>query len=268
MIPLEKHPKFYSYPYTIDEADIILIGIPYREAHHRNTLLVRDASNWLEDNSISTPQYYSHLKICDAGDITSDTDIKEVLANLPKVKTPIFFGGPHVYTYHIVKALKPSTLIILDAHLDAKDEFQGEKLNSATFVRRIAEEGIVEKIVVIGARSYDEEEFQYVLDSQYIYPQMDYRLPKSEIEGDTIYLSIDIDFLDTSYITETPYPEAWGAGPNDLTNILRELSQSKYKVVGADVMEYLPRRGLHHEAKTVARIILETASVINYIRRK
>lgn len=274
MIPLYRGPKFYNYPHTLEEADIVLFGAPhepteaYTAKRIKNTSLLREASNWIEDNSLTTPQYYSSIKAHDAGDIQRGEDIERLIKTITiKKAQPIMFGGPHKYTYHVVKTLKPDTLIVLDAHLDLKKEFLGEKFSSATFLRIINEEDIVKKIIYLGVRAYEEEEKTYLDRSQNLILTTPKELNKLINNKDTIYLSLDIDFLDSSYISETPYPEPWGYTPQELIEILKTLVKEEAKIVGADIMEYIPLEGRHSEAKLVSRIILEIVSIINYLKK-
>ena len=272
MIPLNKQTKFYNYPYNLEEADITLFGAPYKPSEvytptrYKNTDFLREASTWIEDNSLSTPQYYSSIKVYDAGDIQDPNDIENLIKIITKNRgTPVMFGGPHKYTYYTVKTLKPDTLIVLDAHLDLKKEFLGEKFSNATFIRNLSDEKVTKKIIFIGARAYEEEEREYLDRDKNIVLITPNELSEYIDRNKTIYLTLDIDFLDSSYISETPYPEAWGYTPTDLINILKTLIKKKVKLVGADVMEYITLEGRHAEAKLVSRLILEVISTINYL---
>jgi len=279
MMPTEKRIRFYNYSNNLEESEIVLCGIPYEiENEHlplasqtkiRNTNFIREASIWLEDNAIATPTYYSKIKVHDAGDIKSIDDLIKFSELIKKMKkTPLFFGGPHVYTYYPITIYKPRTLIVLDAHLDSKEKYLGEEFNSATFIRRIYREKLVNKIIIVGARAYEEEEYMFVQEADKIIMCNPSELKEHIPTNEEIYLSIDLDFLDSSYISETPYPEAWGYTPHDITNILKTLVEKNVKVVGADVSEFIPIHTLHHQAALAARIILETAALIKYTSGK
>src|SRR5438094_10253253 len=55
-------------------------------------------------------------------------------------KIPLMAGGEHTVTKAAIDALPTDIgLVNLDAHLDLRDEFLGEKLSHATFMRRVAE---------------------------------------------------------------------------------------------------------------------------------
>ncbi len=272
MKPTQKRIRFYNYPYEYDEAKQILCGILYTAdtqptyiplTRTSNTTILREASTWIEDNSITTKGYYSQLKVHDIGDIINPQSIKEIIKEIVNENKQItFFGGPHKYTYYITNALIDTIginkLIILDAHLDLKKEFMGKKFTSATFLRKITEEGKIDKIIIIGARAYQEEEIKFAEKNNIDIINNPKKLTDSISKEDQIYLSIDIDFLDSIYISETPYPEAWGYTPQDIINIFKTLIDNNVRLVGADIMEYLPIQGNHTQAKLVSRIILET----------
>ncbi len=278
-MPTEKRIRFYNYSNNLEESEIVLCGIPYEiegeylplasQAKIRNTNFIREASIWLEDNAIATPTYYSKIKVHDAGDIESTDDlIKFTELIKKKMKKPIFFGGPHVCTYYPISIYKPRTLIVLDAHLDSKERYLGKDFNSATFVRRICRENLVNEIIIVGARAYEEEEYRFIQDTDKIIMCSPSELSEHIQINEEIYLSIDLDFLDSSYMSETPYPEAWGYTPHDLTKILKTLVEKKVEVVGADVSEFIPVHTLHHQAALAARIILETAALMKYTSKR
>jgi len=275
MMPTEKRIRFYNYSNNLEEAEIVLCGIPYEieneylplasQTKIRNTNFIREASIWLEDNAIATPTYYSKIKVHDAGDIKSVDDLIKFSELIKKMrKKPLFFGGPHVCTYYPISIYKPKTLIVLDAHLDSKERYLGEEFNSATFIRRIYRENLVNKIIIVGARAYEEKEYMFVQEVDKIIMCNPSELKEHIPTNEEIYLSIDLDFLDSSYMSETPYPEAWGYTPHDITNILKTLVEKNVKLVGADVSEFIPIHTLHHQAALAARIILETTALIKY----
>ncbi|HOJ43998.1 MAG TPA: agmatinase, partial [Syntrophorhabdaceae bacterium] len=87
--------------------------------------------------------------------------IKEIIS---QNKRFIAFGGEHLITLPIIKALKDVYkhihLIHFDAHCDLRDEYEGQGLSHATVLKRIRDLDVLIDIYQIGIRSGTKEEFQ------------------------------------------------------------------------------------------------------------
>src|SRR5438105_12530869 len=103
----------------------------------------------------------------DAGDIDTVEDLNETLRRITAVwkelsatgKIPIMAGGEHTVTKAAVDALPTDIgLVNLDAHLDLRDEFLGEKLSHATFMRRVAERIDPSHVMEVGIRAVSQAE--------------------------------------------------------------------------------------------------------------
>ena len=186
------------------------------------------------------------------------SEIEEVIISLPlnlkgekwvevvwdKVKDieniNVFVGGNHLISYIGVKYFSrkyPDLKIVhLDAHLDRRDIYEGNKWNYATVFRRIEQDIIsCDKIFTFGWRSKCLEENYFYegkifsFDFEYI-RKIDY----------PIYLSLDFDFFDPSFFDCVSNPEPGGFYFRDFLKILDYL---KGKLVGFDIVEYNPLSG-------------------------
>ncbi len=273
--------SFYGLDMSVEKSDVILFGVPFYSTSFggRSTLsstyFLRLVSKYAEDNSLISSGYYSKLKISDIGDLISSseedisTDIYTIIEYTKKKKKKfLMIGGAHTYTYYTVKYSKPSLLLMLDAHLDLKDKYMGSTFNNATFLRNIIKEKLVEKVIVIGARGFEEEEYIFAKENnvEIITRKDDHlKLMKNKLQTfDSIYVSIDLDHLDPLYMPHVSYPEPLGMKPEDTFNVLKILSEYHKKVIGADIMEYSPNTLDLTPGLLASRIILETA----YILRK
>ena len=168
---------------------------------------------------------------------------------------PIAVGGDHTIPHPILRGIaraRPVGVLHFDAHPDTLDELCGTKINHATFLRRVHEEGLVEaeRVIQIGLRGsrFSEEDPQYGYDVGFTIITMDdYEamgraavIEKiDEVLGDgPIYISLDVDGLDPTYAPGTAVPEIGGLLPRDVQVILRSL-QGK-EVIGADISEVAP----------------------------
>jgi|Deesub1362B_J571_1020462.scaffolds.fasta_scaffold00003_463 agmatinase len=236
--------------YDDEHGGIVLFGIPYYPTTMgakpvlSSTDILRLFSKQAEEKSASFDIYYSEISCIDIGDIITtrfediEIDINTIVdkANNQKKKI-LMIGGEHTYTYFTVKKIRPSTLVVLDAHLDLKDTYMGSKLTHATFLRRVLEKNCVDKVIIIGARGYDESEWTYIAEDGRI-DIIDKNGVFDNIES-PIYISIDLDVYDTSIMKTVSSPEPDGLMAKDVFNILRILNK-KGSVVGGDVMEFTP----------------------------
>src|SRR5207244_4424907 len=94
-------------------------------------------------------------------------DLNETLRRITAVwkelteasKIPIMAGGEHTVTKAAIDALPTDVgLVNLDAHLDLRDEFLGEKLSHATFMRRVAERIEPSHVMEVGIRAFSKPE--------------------------------------------------------------------------------------------------------------
>jgi len=276
-LPLNINISLSTYEGSLDKADIFLIGIPWyiktviEKPYLKPTDFLRICRDLIEDNSIVYPEkYYSDIKLIDLGDISSinyddiEVDISTIIDMLSKYKKKfLFIGGEHTFTYYIVKKLKPTNLIVFDAHLDMKNRFYYDRINHATFLRRISEELDI-NIFLIGSRAYDKEEFNYTLSHKRIIikEDMDWR----ELNGDT-YISIDLDILNPIYFKSSGYLEPGGLKLEDLLEIIKDIVRSS-DVIAADIMEYIPRVYETRDVIQVLRLIYETAIMMCSEKRK
>jgi arginase/agmatinase len=144
---------------------------------------------------------------------------------------------------------KGGVALIVDAHLDFRDDYLDNPHSHACVTRRIMEKWGEDSIFVIGARSGCREEYRAASSmglryatSRQVFAQSMHEIIDDWDSGYSIrerpmYLSIDIDGLDPAYAPGTGTPEPWGITSFDLLNLLEEVYGS---VLAMDVMEVSP----------------------------
>jgi len=256
----------------IDPAvDVGLVGVPfdlgvnYRTGARQGPSGVREASRLIRlVHPSSGIKPFEICNVADLGDapinpMNKDKSIEQIQAFFEVLRdtgiTPIAIGGDHTVPLPILRALakdQPFGILHVDAHADTLDEICGDKINHATFLRRAAEEGIVDphRVIQIGLRGsrFTENDIQYGYDVGYTiitmdeYEEMGRAAVIDKINtvlGDgPIYISIDIDGLDPAYMPGTGVPEIGGILPRDMQVILRSL-QGK-NIAGGDICEITP----------------------------
>lgn len=145
-----------------------------------------------------------------------------------------FIGGDHSISYPILKAFKKieldPLLIVFDAHADCND-----KGDNHGWLRKLIEEGYdADKIILIGARSFSEEEIKFLKENKITLIKMD--LLQEDLSGvcDIImerarkstgfYVSLDIDCVDPGFAPGISNPEPGGLSSRDLIYFIKRLA--------------------------------------------
>jgi len=233
------------------EAEVVVAGLPYdstssyRPGTRFAPAAIRQAAANIEFYSPRKGIDIEHVKIHDFGDVVVVTDARKQLDIIARVvgellghyrgATPVFIGGEHTVTYGIVRGLAgvaPSCLLVLDAHLDMRSEYMGDPYSHACVVRRIAEDGLAERIVVVGTRAYVKEEAVFAHERGI--PHIDslriirggvgvaideVKRMLKECSG-RLHISIDMDVYDPAYAPGVGNPEPEGLTPTHVFDIL------------------------------------------------
>lgn len=168
-------------------------------------------------------------------------------------KVPVMLGGEHSITPLALEAMHTGVskldiaLIVIDAHLDYRESYLGNRFSHACAVRRSADTVEPGNISIIGARSACMEEYKdAVRDGVNIITVRDAdRLQSAGIlnqldntVGDrSVYISIDLDGIDPSQAPGVGTPEPYGLGAHIVRDIIEHFGK---RAVALDVVEYLP----------------------------
>ena len=262
------------------DADIVVFGAPFdgtcsnRPGARFAGQAVRDESFGIETYSPYLDRDLEDLKISDIGELdlpfgNTSRALKSVYSCVKKIaaagKKSVMLGGEHLVTFPAVKALHevyPELRIVhFDAHADLRDEYLGEQFSHACVMRRCYEIVGKDRIFQYGIRSGTREEFKWA--------ETHTRLTKFTLDGisrisaytgdNPVYLTIDLDVLDTSVLPATGTPEAGGIMYAELLSGIRDVG--KTNIVGADLCEYSPPYDPAHTcaalaAKTLRELLL------------
>jgi len=175
---------------------------------------------------------------------------------------PIALGGDHSVTYPILRAMSRRyprlTILHIDAHSDLYEEFEGDRFSHACPFARIMEERLATQLVQVGIRTMNPE--QKGQAERFGVEVIDMRRwqagVRPTIEGE-VYLSVDLDALDPAFAPGVSHHEPGGLSVRELLWLLQETGGT---LVGADVVEYNPRRDVGGVTATVAaKIVKEIA---------
>jgi agmatinase len=161
-------------------------------------------------------------------------------------------GGEHSITVGAARAVaqlhQPLTFVLIDAHLDLRESYEGSRYSHATVARRLLEIGAV---VHVGARVACEEELD-LLEARSLDPVWAHQIQQlrqeewiervlGQIDRDhKVYVSVDVDGLDPSVVPATGTPVPGGLGWYQTLSLLRAIGEHPSQVVGCDLCELAP----------------------------
>lgn len=118
---------------------------------------------------------------------------------------------------------------------DLREEYLGEPLSHSAVIRHSAEIIGFENLKQIGIRSGMKEEFELMKK----YNTLIHEHKELDVFKDkNIFVTVDLDVLDTSIMPGTGTPEVGGLDFNQLVGWFKYLSQ--FNIIGADVVELAP----------------------------
>lgn len=261
-----------------ESANIIMLGLPfdgtvsYRPGSRFAPEQIRLASWGLEEYS---PYFEKHLEDCnfhDAGDLefplgNTVKSLDLIERNVDEIykdgKRVFGIGGEHLVTLPEIKAVSKYydnlAIIHFDAHTDLREEYLGEELSHSAVIRHVGKIVGYENIKQIGIRSGMKDEFEHMEKYNtraYKYEDL------NELKDKNIFVTVDLDVLDTSIMPGTGTPEVGGLTFNELLGWFKYIS--KFNIVGADVVELAPDYDASGASTAVAtKVIRELLMAMN-----
>lgn len=177
-------------------------------------------------------------------------------------KTVGLLGGEHSIAVGAVQAYREVysdlSVLYLDAHADLRHQYLDTAWGHASGARRI--HGLC-PLVLVGVRSLCQEERDYIrgqsVPTFFWSSATDGVVPYQEIlTGLTpsVYVSVDLDVFDPSFMAAVGTPEPGGMGWYQVTSLLRAVAESR-RIVGFDVSELSPREGPAACAYIAAKLV-------------
>jgi agmatinase len=196
------------------------------------------------------------------------SDINEEI--LSKKIFPITFGGEHSITpgciAPFVKKYKKLCLLHFDAHADLRESYNGEKFSHASAIRRCLDHKNV-SLISFGIRNISKSEIPYLKKNSsrinifWAKDKIKWNLNKFKrlIKNKTVYLTFDVDGLDSSIMPATGTPEPGGLLWDETLNIIK-IAAKNSNIVGADINELSPIKGFNSYNFLVAKLAYKIIS--------
>jgi len=259
------------------EAEVAVMGVPFdaavgmrpgcrqapraiRDASTRFGFLGHeDAGGYFDINAEGRRLEGVRLADCGDADVVY-FDVERTNANIEQLTRdilergalPAVIGGDHSISYPVIRAYEqfsPLNIVLIDAHLDYKDDVMGLALTNNSPFRRAHELPFVDQIATFGVRGIKstDRDYREALDHGHRvfsnYDVFDRGVPAlldelPESLGN-YYLSIDIDGLDPSIAPGTESPEAEGLTYRHVKQLIHGVGR-RGRLVGVDVVEVNP----------------------------
>ena len=207
-----------------------------------------------------------------------DKNIKKALNKMSKINQeildeklfPMTFGGEHSITSGCIapftKKYKNICLLHFDAHADLRESYNGEKFSHASAIKRCLDYPNV-SVISFGIRNISKSEIPFLKknsDRINIFWAKDkskwnFNNFKKMIKNKTVYITFDVDGLDSSIMPATGTPEPGGLLWDETLDILK-IAAKNSKIVGADINELAPIKGFNSYNFLVAKLAYKILS--------
>jgi agmatinase len=236
------------------------------------------------DFDLGGPWLGSNPSCVDCGDLPIDeadaagnrTRIRSAVSTLLDHEAiPIVLGGDDSVPIPLFQAFEGRgrfTILQIDAHIDFRDEVQGERWGLSSTMRRASEMGCVERIIQVGqravgsARPADYEE-ALAAGVKFVSARSLRQKGVGQVlelvpEGTNLLVTFDCDALDPSIM-----PAVIGPAPGGLTywqaiDLLEGVSK-RGRIAAFDLVEFVPARDIAGlGALTAGRIVANVVGIV------
>ena len=207
-----------------------------------------------------------------------DKNIKKALNKVSKINEnilkkgifPLTLGGEHSITPGCIapfaKKYKNLCILHFDAHADLRDSYNGEKYSHASAIRRCLDNKNI-SLISFGIRNISKSEIQYLKENSKrikIFWAKDkknwnFNSFKKLVKNKKVYLTFDVDGLDSSIMPATGTPEPGGLLWDETLEIIK-IAMKNSNVVGADINELAPIKGFNSYNFLVAKLAYKILS--------
>jgi agmatinase len=168
---------------------------------------------------------------------------------------PVVLGGDDSVPIPVLSAYEGRRLSILqiDAHIDWRDEVQGERWGLSSVMRRASEMAHVERIVQVGQRGIGSARPSDVADAEAWGVTF---VPGREVareglaravaaipDGADVFVAFDVDALDPSIMPAAIGRTAGGLSYGQALDLIEEVA-GKARIAGVALVEFMPERDI------------------------
>ena len=207
-----------------------------------------------------------------------EKNVKKALSVMSKINQdilekrlfPMTLGGEHSITPGCIapftKKFKNICLLHFDAHADLRDSYNGEKFSHASAIRRCLDYPNV-SVISFGIRNISKEEIPFLKRNSkrikifWAKDKSKWDLNKFErlIKNKNVYITFDVDGLDSGIMPATGTPEPGGLFWDETLSILK-IAAKNSNIVGADLNELSPIKGFNSYNFLAAKLVYKILS--------
>ena len=198
---------------------------------------------------------------------------------LERGAVPVLIGGDDSVPIPMLQALavtgRKVTVLQIDAHIDWRDEVQGERWGLSSTMRRASEMGHVERIVQVGQRGIGSARMSDLRDAMGWGVEF---VPAGEVaragvwravdlipEGAEVVICLDVDALDPSVMPAAIGRTAGGLSYWQVMELVGAVAE-KARIAAFDMVEFMPDRDIDGMGAMLAAQML--AGVTGIIARQ
>ncbi|SDC90635.1 arginase family protein [Ruegeria marina] len=183
---------------------------------------------------------------------------------------PVLLGGDDSVPIPLLAAYAdhgPITILQIDAHIDWRDEVEGERWGLSSTMRRASEMAHVERIIQVGARGVGSARMDALEAAQAWGAHL---IPAHELDADGIDRALDLiphgtqvvicfdcDALDPSIMPAVIAPTAGGLTYGQTLRLIRGVAK-KARIAGFDLVEFMPSSDRNDAGAVLAAQLLTT----------
>ena len=164
----------------------------------------------------------------------------------------VAIGGDHSISFPLGRGMEPFgefDVVHIDAHADCVDEMDGSRLTGGCQLRRLGELPFVGTVTALGLRNVDRVEVdgirelggQWATSLEVIDHGAAEIVRRTVPEADALYVTVDLDVLDSSIAPGHSLTEPGGLSYRQLRTMLVEVAR-RGRVIGFDIAELNPAR--------------------------
>lgn len=236
------------------------------------------------DFDCGAPMFPGAPNVVDCGNLAFDA--QDFAANRDRVRAavgamldqsvvPVLLGGDDSLPQPMLEAYAgrgPITILQIDAHIDWRDDVDGERNGLSSGMRRASEMAHVERIIQVGMRGLGSARVTEVEDARAWGARI---VPAREVaahgvapvidlipEGAEVVVALDADALDPALVPGLIARGPGGLGYWDVVWLI-EGAAARGRLAGFEVAEFMPARDIDAiGALTVARIVANVVRLV------
>jgi agmatinase len=260
-------------------ADIVVIGAPCATPYVSVGPYCKDAPAAIRAASaaysgirhhhnfdLGGPMLVGATTAVDIGDVPWDATAHEInraairhtCEQVLKTKAvPIVLGGDDSIPIPVLQAYVghgPLTVVQIDAHIDWRDEVQGERWGLSSTMRRASEMTHVGEMIQVGRRGVGSARPADLADAEsrgvhFVGAREVHRSGVEQVvdrvpRGGNVFITVDVDGLDPSIVPGVIGPEPGGLTYYQVIEIIDGVA-ARATIAGFDVVEFVPERDVN-----------------------